>query len=124
MSKIAMRLYGGMGLGLLLAGVGGSASALARAESYVGTWAASASQCKLPQDVEDAPLVMKPNRYDRHEAHCAFGRVAHTGAKWHTRAACDIEGDKRKRGLTLSVSGRRLTINYSDGGSESYQRCP
>jgi hypothetical protein len=124
MSKITMRLYAGVGLGLLLAGVGGSASAPAHAGSYVGTWAASASQCKLLQDVEDAPLVMKSNRYDRHEAHCAFGRVSHTGTKWHTRATCDIEGDKQKRGLTLSVRGSRLTINYSDGGSESYQRCP
>ncbi len=111
-------------LGIVLAGAALPSSAWARGESYVGTWASDPAQCKLGQDAENAPLIMKKNRYDRHEAHCAFRSIRREGATWHVRALCTVEGDKRKRGLTLKVTGAKLAIAYSDGGSENYQRCP
>jgi hypothetical protein len=57
------------------------------------------------------------DRYDRHEAHCAFSSVRREGAKWHVRALCTVEGDKRD--LTLKVTGDRLAISCSDGGRDS-----
>jgi hypothetical protein len=127
MSTISMRAYRDIALGIFFACVAASNGAFANSATgttYVGKWASQPDQCTVGQEAENAPLVMKTKGYDRHEAHCVFGSVSRKGSTWKTHAKCDIEGDKRKLGLTLSVAGSGLTVKYSDGGSESYQRCP
>ncbi len=97
-------------------------AALAQAQSYVGKWAAEAAQCKLGQEDENAPLIMKKNGYDRHETHCKFSSVRLQGSSWKVKGSCDVEGDKQDIDLTLTVAGSKLTMRDAQGSS-SYQRC-
>lgn len=94
----------------------------AKDPAYVGTWASRPSQCKVGQDMEEAPLVMKTKRYDQHEAHCAFASVAKKGKGWAVKARCTIEGDVQTISMTLTVEGDRLTI-ADEHGSRTLQRC-
>ena len=58
---------------LLLAALAlGGAPAAAKDADYVGTWGKYLAQCKIGQEMENAPMIVKPRRYDRHETHCAF----------------------------------------------------
>jgi hypothetical protein len=124
LTSTSIRAYRCVVLGAFFACAAAPNGAFANGATYVGVWASKLDQCKVGQEMENAPLIMKTKGYDRHEAHCVFGSISRKGSTWKTRAKCDIEGDKRKLGLTLSVTGDRLTVKYSDGGSESYQRCP
>lgn len=90
--------------------------------AYVGTWGISAAQCRLGQDVQGAPLVMRAKGFDQHEAHCAFTSVKRSGNGWNVRAACAVEGDKQAHRYTLKVAGDVLTMTQG-GVSRSYQRC-
>lgn len=36
---------------------------------------------------------------------------------------CDVDGDSQSRGLTLTITGSRPTIQ-ADNGTSNYQRCP
>jgi hypothetical protein len=96
--------------------------ALAQSADYVGTWASDPAQCRIGQEEENAPMVMRRDGYDQHEAHCRFASVARKGAAWSVRARCVVEGNKLNVNLTLSVSGDRLTIR-DERGPSTYQRC-
>src|SRR5947209_950168 len=78
--------------------------ALAQNASYLGTWATKPAQCRLGQAAENAPLVMKRNRYDQHETHCTFKSVRPRGPAWAVKAQCMVEGDTQEIDLTLQVS--------------------
>lgn len=49
--------------------------ALATEPAYVGTWGVSAVQCKIRQDRQGAPMVIRAKGYDQNEAHCNFTSV-------------------------------------------------
>ena len=95
---------------------------LAADPAYVGTWGVSAAQCKLPQDVLGAPLVIRAKGYDQHEAHCDFTSVKKVGNAWRVKAACSVEGDKQKDAFTLQVSGKTLTLKQGKS-ARAYMRC-
>ena len=96
--------------------------ALAAEPAYVGTWGVSAAQCKIPQDRQGAPMVMRAKGYDQHEAHCNFTSVKKTGAAWKVAAACSVEGDKQRDAFTLKVVDDTLTLTR-DGIARTYKRC-
>jgi hypothetical protein len=104
---------------LLAATVG----ALAQSPAYVGTWASQPAQCRVGQEVQDAPLIMKAGRYDQHEAHCKFASVTRRGAAWVVKARCQVEGSVQHSNFTLSVSG--TTLAMKEGGvTRALRRCP
>ena len=94
----------------------------AQSPAYVGTWASQAAQCRLGQEEENAPMLMRRDGYDQHETHCKFTSVAPKGAAWSVRGRCMVEGDNVNINVTLSVTGDRLTIR-DEGGPSVYQRC-
>lgn len=98
------------------------AAADGKDSSYVGTWASQPAQCKVDQSNEKAPLIMRSNGYDQHEAHCTFSNVRKKGSTWTARAACSVQGDKQTQDLTLSVAGNRLTIR-DQRGARTLTRC-
>jgi hypothetical protein len=91
--------------------------------AYVGTWASKPAQCKIDQSMEGAPLIMRRDGYDQHEAHCTFSNIQAKGSTWTLRATCSVEGDKQTIPLTLSVAKDRLTIG-DKFGKRVLQRCP
>jgi hypothetical protein len=113
---------------MLLLGVVAASSAridgaIARERAYVGTWAAKRAQCKLAQDRQDAPMLLRSNGYDQHETHCRFVSVKAGGeGVWRVRARCSVEGDSQQHDLTLQVGGGRLTV-ADKRGSRLLRRC-
>jgi hypothetical protein len=93
------------------------------APAYVGTWASTPAQCRLKQDSENAPLVMRRDRYDQHEAHCKFKSVRAQFPAWAVKAQCEVEGDLQDIDMVLQVTGTRLTIR-DETGARTLQRCP
>ncbi len=92
--------------------------------AYVGTWGVDLAQCKIPQDLENAPMAMNAEGFDQHEAHCTFATVTETApGTWKMAEACTVEGDEQSDEMTFSVAGDTLTI---DPGARAYQlvRCP
>lgn len=104
-----------------------TAHAFAQEAAYVGTWALDAKQyakqCKLGQHQQGAPLLVKKNRLDQHEAHCEFGSVRASGMRWEVRANCTVEGNKERRNMVLSVKDARLTVAWGDGVTTTYRKC-
>jgi hypothetical protein len=96
--------------------------ALARSPAYVGTWASEPAQCRVGQEEQNAPMIMRRDGYDQHEAHCKFTSVSPKGAAWRVRARCVAEGNKTTINLTLAVTGNRLTVR-DERGPSTYQRC-
>jgi len=96
--------------------------ALAQSPAYVGTWASKPAQCRVGQEEESAPMIMRRDGYDQHETHCRFTSVSPKGAAWAVRGRCMVEGDNVNINVTLSVTGDRLTIRDT-GGPSTYQRC-
>ena len=101
----------------------GASAASARDQAYVGTWAANPAQCRIGQELEDAPLVIKARRYDQHETHCEFRSVVRQGAQWLVKAQCSVQGDKQTSNFTLAVDKDRLT-RKEGGGVQTYRLCP
>jgi len=90
---------------------------------YVGTWAADLAQCKTPQDLQEAPIVIAKDRYDQHETHCPFTAIEGTGPDWKIKADCTVEGDSQALDFGFTVSGDTLTI--ADGaGVRDLLKCP
>jgi hypothetical protein len=92
--------------------------------SYVGTWGVDLEQCKIPQDLENAPMDMNASGFDQHEAHCTFKTITETApGSWKVSEACTVEGNDQADEMTFSVAGDTLTI---DPGARAYKlvRCP
>src|SRR5262245_22631682 len=104
--------------------VPGTAAAQSPAQSpaYVGTWASRPAQCRVDQSSQNAPLIMRRDGYDQHEAHCRFTSVRAQGPAWAVKARCTVEGDTQEMDLVLQVSGNRLTIR-DEGGARTLERC-
>lgn len=99
-----------------------SGATVAAEPAYVGTWGVDAAQCRKPQDVQGAPMIVRRDGYDQHEAHCAFTSVKNAGSGWSVVAACSVEGDKQRHTFKLAVAGGRLVMD--EGGSVSrFIRC-
>ena len=108
---------------LLLAALAlGGAPAAAKDADYVGTWGKDLAQCKIGQEMENAPMIVKPRRYDRHETHCAFTSVRREGTTWRVKAQCSVEGDKQPFDFILSVAGDRLSMKAGNA-KQIFQRC-
>jgi hypothetical protein len=97
--------------------------ALAQTPAYVGTWGSQPAQCRLGQDQQDAPMIIKRDGYDQHETHCKFSSVRAKGLAWTVKAKCTVEGDTQNPTLVLRASGNRLTIR-DEAGTRTLQRCP
>ncbi len=94
--------------------------------AYVGTWGSDAAQCALTQDAEGAPYVFAIDRYDQHEAHCAFKSISNPPTpqtnSWVVVAECSVEGDTQTQDFTLIVEGDVLTWADSSGALD-LMRC-
>src|SRR5581483_6486540 len=100
-----------LGAGLALA----AAAAHAQTPAYVGTWASKPEQCKLGQDDENGPMIMRRDGYDQHETHCKFTSVRKQGKGWAVAESCDVQGDTQKLNVTLEVAGESLTMSDKGG---------
>ena len=96
--------------------------AVAAEPAYVGTWGVSVAQCRIPQERQGAPMVIRAKGYDQHEAHCDFTTVKKTGTVWNVAAACSIEGDKQKDAFTLKVVDDTLILTQGKI-ARTYRRC-
>ena len=96
--------------------------AFAADPAYVGTWGVSVAQCRIPQERQGAPMVIRAKGYDQHEAHCDFTTVKKTGTVWNVAAACSIEGDKQKDAFTLKVVDDTLVLAHGKN-ARTYRRC-
>ena len=94
--------------------------------AYIGTWGSDPAQCALTQDAEGAPYVFAIDRYDQHEAHCAFKSISKPPTpqtnSWVVAAECSVEGDTQTQDFTLIVEGDVLTWADSSGALD-LMRC-
>ena len=97
----------------------GTSAALAGQPAYVGTWGKNAAQCKNGQDTSDAPMLITRQGYDSHEAHCTFSSIKKSGSTWAMQTKCSVQGDQQVGKMTLSVSGKTLTVD----GTWKLKRC-
>jgi hypothetical protein len=89
------------------------------APAFVGTWAADAAGCAIPQEQMGAPHVFAADRYDQHEAHCTFTSLSQTAPNaWHIVGACSVEGDEQEATWDLVVDGDTMI-----DGPQRYVRC-
>jgi hypothetical protein len=89
---------------------------------YVGTWALNVANCKVPQDSQDAPLVIAKDRYDQHEVHCTFKSVTEKDGDYKMAGDCTVEGNPQSYDFTLTVSGDTLTFT-DEAGARDFLRC-
>jgi|CXWL01.1.fsa_nt_gi hypothetical protein len=88
--------------------------------AYVGTWAADAASCSIPQEQRGAPYVFHADGFNQHEAHCTWANVQDLGpTSWRIDAACQVEGSEASLGWTVSVDGDTMTMD-----SQRLVRCP
>ncbi|MDO9411460.1 MAG: hypothetical protein Q7T81_02645 [Pseudolabrys sp.] len=98
-------------------------SAPGAAPAFVGTWALEAAQCTLPQDNENAPLIMRANGYQQQTEQCSFTSVKPQKKAWAVKGSCSIEGKKEPLSVTLSLVNGELNIDDGTGVRE-FKRCP
>jgi hypothetical protein len=90
--------------------------------AYVGTWAADAAGCGVPQEQMGAPHVFAADRYDQHEAHCTFTSANQTAPNaWRIEGACSVEGDEQQATWDLVVDGDSMTMAPNP---QRLVRCP
>jgi hypothetical protein len=83
----------------------------AAAQTYIGIWGVSPAQCVVDQSRQDAPMIMRRNRYDQHETHCTFVNIRKSGdTTWRVRARCTVEGDRQMHTFTMSVTDAVMTV--------------
>ena len=92
------------------------------AQAYVGTWSSDPAQCRNGQEVEDAPMIIKRDRYDQHETHCVFSGLRQRGDTWTGQEQCRVEGTSRRGRITLKATGDTLSIDEGPG-PRRLQRC-
>lgn len=113
-------------LSAALMAVSGASATAAPANSanpgYIGTWSADPAKCKLSQDVQGAPMILRRNRYDQHEAHCAFKSVRRSSNAWWVSAQCLVEGSKQSDRFTLRLKGDTLVMAHGKN-AVSLKRC-
>ncbi len=86
--------------------------------AYVGTWASDLAQCKVPQERQEAPLVLSKDGYDQHETHCTFKSVEGADGEWKVKSDCTVEGSAEPYDFTLIVSGDTLTLTDETGSRD------
>jgi hypothetical protein len=88
--------------------------------AFVGTWAADAAGCALPQEAQGAPYIFNADGFDQHEAHCTFATLDETSPNtWRANAACQVEGDEQSVAWDMSVEGDTMTMR-----GQRLMRCP
>jgi len=95
-----------------------SLSARAANPAYVGTWASDLAQCKVPQERQEAPLVLSKDGYDQYETHCTFKSVDGADGEWKVKSDCTVEGSAEPYDFTLIVSGDTLTLTDETGSRD------
>jgi hypothetical protein len=94
----------------------------ASSADFAGTWGTDAAQCAIPQDQQNAPMVLNDKGFDQHETHCAFTNIETVEGAWKVQAACSVEGDEQPAEFKLSVKGDTLTME-DEAGSNNLIRC-
>jgi hypothetical protein len=120
-----MRTFGRtrtLALSALAATLLASLPAHAADPAYVGTWASDLAQCKVPQERQEAPLVLSKDGYDQYETHCKFKSVEGADSEWKVKSDCTVEGSAEPYDFTLTVSGDTLTVT-DDTGSRDLLLC-
>lgn len=108
-----------LALTALAASMIASLPARAADPAYVGTWASDLAQCKVPQERQEAPLVLSKDSYDQYETHCKFTSVEGSGdSEWKIKSNCTIEGSAEPYDFTLTVSGDTLTVTDDTGARD------
>jgi hypothetical protein len=100
-----------------------SRSAAAQTPPFVGKWASQAPQCRLGQQAENAPMIIRRDGYDQHETHCKFKSVRPQMPAYAVKAQCQVEGDTQDVDMVFQVAGNRLTIR-DEAGARVLQKCP
>lgn len=103
---------------LLMASLPAHADDPADDPAYVGTWASDLAQCKVPQERQEAPLMLSKDGYDQYETHCRFTSVDGTSNEWKVTSECTVEGSAEPYDFTLTVSGGTLTVTDDTGARD------
>lgn len=99
----------------------------AAAPAFIGRWGIDLAQCALAQESEGAPMILRADGYDQHEAHCDFNTVNQTGpGQWHVTGQCDVEGDSQPTDENFAIADGNLEQWSGDrkAGVWTLVRCP
>ncbi|WP_339746600.1 hypothetical protein [uncultured Maricaulis sp.] len=99
----------------------------AAAPAFIGRWGIDLAQCSIAQESEGAPMILRADGYDQHEAHCDFDSVNQTGpGQWHVTGQCDVEGDAQPIDDNFAIVDGNLEQWSGDrkAGVWTLVRCP
>jgi len=97
----------------------GKQQALTAAETFMGTWASDAAECR---PALGAGVRISRRRAEGYGGVCSFGSVQREGSAWRVKAVCAGSGTTWNANINLSVSGDRLRWS-SERGTTVYVRC-
>ncbi len=97
----------------------GKQQALTAAETFMGTWASDAAECRPAQG---GGIRISRRRAEGHGAACSFGPIEREGSGWRVSAVCAGNGTAWNANINLAVSGDRLQWS-SERGTAVYVRC-
>ncbi len=103
------------------------AAAEPAAAAYIGSWGVDLAQCAVAQEFQGAPMILRADGFDQHEAHCDFDTVNQTGPEqWHVTGQCDVEGDAQPIEENFAIADGNLEQWSGDrkAGVWTLVRCP
>jgi len=84
--------------------------------TFAGAWSADVKNCRVPQEMENAPMLISPKGYDQHEAHCTFLNLVKSGRNYQAATKCSVQGDSQTGTITMVMQDRNTMSLSLDGG--------
>lgn len=92
----------------------GVVAAETKSPAYVGKWATTAAQCRLPSSDINAPIVMTRRTYDQFESHCDLSNIVGGKRIWTAKSRCVTNGDVSRPRLTIFATAKGLSLKWSN----------
>ncbi len=91
-----------------------AATAAEARPAYIGKWATTAAQCRLPPSSENAPIVMTRWTFDQYETHCDLRNIAGGRNLWTAKARCVSSGNITQTRVTLYATAMGLSLKWRE----------
>lgn len=87
--------------------------------SFVGLWAADAAWCaNTAATTAQVPIRITTERFEGYENSCAVTGIRQAGDGYDAALSCEAEGETYQERVNLRVRDDRLTLTWSDRGTE------
>jgi hypothetical protein len=85
--------------------------------TFAGAWSADVKNCRVPQEMENAPMLISPKGYDQPEVHCTFLNLVKSGRTYQAATRCSVQGDSQTGTIRIVMANRTVMNMSLDGGA-------